>query len=128
MQPRPSNAALLDAASHRRWEWLAEHLKPEHITPHDLGWAVLEGAYDSDPDVRLVAANYLAVSNLHLNIVDRGAIVAWMVDEDCAEARLLLSAALYKRGDRDPVVVQVFTDACKDATVGELARKFKEAA
>ena len=128
MPARPSREATLDAVHNRRWEWLAKHLKPEQITQHDLGWAILEGAYDSDPDVRLVAANYLAVSILHLNIVDRGAIMAWMVDEDCAEARLLLSAALYKRGDRDPVVVQVFTDACKDATVGELARKFKEAA
>ncbi|MEK7108858.1 MAG: hypothetical protein AAB919_00275 [Patescibacteria group bacterium] len=128
MLPRPSNEAITLAVQNSRWAWLAANLQPEHITAHDLYWAIYEGGYSSDPRIRIVAANYLATSNLHLNVVDRGAVAAWIKEELRDEARLLLSVALYKRGDRHPLVVQVFTEACEDAAVGELARKFKTAA
>ncbi len=128
MSVRLTIEQLADGARHRPWIWLSTNLHDTDITPHDIGWAITEAQYSDNVDLRIVGASYLTVSTLHLNILDVGAIIAWLEDEINDVVRYRLAIALYKRGNRDDLVVDTFDEACASAEMGAVAAKYKDAA
>jgi hypothetical protein len=111
-----------------RWSSAIARLLHQEITLEDVMRAITEDRYDTDPDVRLLAAIHIALSDIPFSFNPRTTITVWMRKRDeSIRTRYFLAAALYKRGGREPEIIEMFEAACTDKAVGRfIAGHFKE--
>ncbi len=112
-----------------KWSSVIARLLHQEITLDDITRAITEDRYDTDPDVRFLAAIHIAMSDIPLSYNPRTTVTTWMRKQDeNIRTRYFLAAALYKRGGRDPQVVELFEAACQDPVVGNYIGQFKQTA
>ena len=105
------------------WDFFDANLGPEHLTREYVMWAWKTGLIDDNDNVRDASATIIARSDESLSEVDMAWLIGPMTQDDNQFVRHWLANALYKRGDRDPEVVAMWKEACKqDTPAGEFAR------
>jgi hypothetical protein len=106
------------------WDYFDANLGPQHLTLECVTWARKHGLIDSNEHIRDASATVIAHSDEPLSEVDMAWLIGPMTEDDNPFVRYWLANALYKRGDRDPEVVAMWEEACKQNSIpaGEFAR------
>jgi hypothetical protein len=93
----------------------------EAIATSCLGWAMKDGLVDDNDGVRDLAATFLDESDAPLGQNDQAVLADKMAVDDYHIVRYRLAVALYKRGNRNPKVVEMMERALEDSDIGPLA-------
>lgn len=118
---------LLEAARRGDWELVDESLEYAHITPERIRWAVKQGINDPSPDVRELAATVLQDSDPQRQAFtdeERETLLQYecnVDNDDIVQYRIAM--ALYKRGVRDRIVLDLIEEASLNRYVHKEARK-----
>ena len=116
---------LLEAARRGDWALVDDSLEYSHITPERIRWAIEHGISDPSPDVRELAATVLQDSGQSHAFTDeeREALLRYERDidnDDIVQYRIAM--ALYKRGIRDQIVLDLMKEAALNRYVHKEAR------
>ena len=101
--------------------WLSGKIATSHIC-----WATVPGLLDTRRTVRELAATFLHESEAFIEHVDQISLVERMLKDEYHVVRYRLAVALYKRGNREPEVLQMMRGAASDPFVGDLAKRYLE--
>jgi hypothetical protein len=117
---------LIEAARKENWEFVDENINESHLTRVQVDWALDMGLGDEDKNIRDLAATLLDKSNEALNPEEMEKLEKIMTEDSYHIVQYRIAIALYKRGNRNPLVVQMMKDAREDPDVGELACSYFE--
>ncbi|OHA20147.1 MAG: hypothetical protein A2836_00945 [Candidatus Taylorbacteria bacterium RIFCSPHIGHO2_01_FULL_45_63] len=115
---------LLEAAREESWQFVDENISESYLTEKYIRWALTEGLFDADPNIRDLAATILNMSDTPLNPPDIKTLEAVLEDDPYHIVRFRVAIALYKRKRQTPLVLRVMEQAKSDPDVGELVRRY----
>jgi hypothetical protein len=108
------------------WAYFEDNLGSEHLTLERVMWAMKTGLIDDNDNIRDASATVIAWSDVPLHEVDQAWLIGPMTEDSNVFVRHWLANALYKRGDREPEVVAMWEEACKETTpAGMFARTLR---
>lgn len=117
---------LIEAARKEDWDFVDGNINESHLTRTQINWALDMGLGDEDKNIRDLAATLLDKSDESLNPEEVQKLENIMTEDSYHIVQYRIAIALYKRGNRNPLVVQMMKDAREDPDVGELACSFIE--
>ncbi len=129
--PTPTFAELIDRVrdgSDGGWAFFDQHIGPLLEERGHFEWAKIGVAGNPNEQVRDACATVLARADFPLYKSDFDDLRKVMHNDSHEPVCWWLANALYKRGDRDQQVVQIWEEACQQQNpAGEFARKLKAA-
>lgn len=112
--------ALMDAAIAKNWPYVDEHIH-EAVSPAHLAWALDLGLWETNADIRDLAATIVHKSPEPIGEEYLDALMGAMAGDHNPYVQYRIAFGLWVRGNRDPLIRSKMLEARGDPEVADIA-------
>ncbi len=113
---------LLESAKREDWDFVDANINESHVIKERIDWAIFDGIFDEDENVRDFAATLLNKTDVVFDKTALEVLEKRMNNDDYHIVRYRIAIVLYGRNYITPEIQKMIGEAREDPDVGELAK------